>query len=677
MDDHYLSAEEDEWLDNVSKLPRTRVLFEHLASTHAVILSGGIRGIEAPIEQAATWRRIFCYDYTNCNSPLGINCSGVKLPRCVGILNLSGKHCIYHSSHDTLAKVVCLSGQANIERMLLGVTAVLEAATKTNASILFTFCLPFQAGLERIYWDVRTIRKVEETGEVIDGELYFSVSDTEPRTVPSTTSVEHWEKAAMDDLVRKMRSAAAPICVDRASADVADSLMSRDAMQTMIEMLKSDRANVIKSHKTEIDNLVQKHSVELTNAIGRAEEAEEDASIRIAKVAHKSKTTEDTYKAKIEHLEKQNASLSEQLAIQKNATKEAKASLEGEKLERQQEHNQSTARQKMLEAQIAKLKLDIAKQTGEQAKTRARLQETVATLQNKVQSQAAASLAVEASAKEARSYTAMYQSDMLALTKKLEQSKVRDRVVRGLLALAALRTIQIRDRAEFQLDVVKESKNAEADAPISTMEDMTAQVQCASMSSQTDAIQDDHESAMAEARREIDRKEHLIREMSKRIKSLESMLNESNEELQKVTSSGSYESLASAKQKDANSVRDRAKKDNVVTQPIDEKSKAYAHNNTVNFNQNTAVFMSHTPHQQPYGTRHPFFTDPSLEHTISSLHSALNHVVSTARAASYYYKQAEQTQIKLDVLASMAPSMQAMYYDPTQCGFPDAGSHPH
>lgn len=672
----HVASEEETWIKNAASLPRARMLMDHLAAFDATITCGGVKGIEPPADQTSTWRRIFCYDYFNGNAPLGITCnSDGKLPKCIGILNLSGKHCIYYSDSYTLAKVVCLSSQEVQHHIISSLNAVLERADELGASVLFCFCLPFQAGLERVHWDVRTIRKTSK-GAVKDGELCFSVGDGEPRTVPCTKTLECWPDSVMRDLVRKLRSNATPICLDRVDGEELDVRMTPEAMETMIEMLKSDRKKTMDSHKHEIEEIKQRHSVELANAKGRSEEAEQEAATRIAKVAHASKKAEEIMKKKFEHLEAHGNTLQQQLLTQQNLALEAKASLAGQKLEREQEVKQYSARQKTLEAQVNKLRNDMAKQTSEQAKARKdqdRLHEEkvsvlnakIAELNSNIKILNSASLAVQASSKEAHTDLAKVQVKTKALESKLSASNKRNRVVRGLLALAGTRMVKLANDAQTSKNIMTAQEISANDAKKQLQElQETTSAEIASLKASLEDVDatapppkpvDDKE--LTEAKREIGRKEHLLKEMEKRTRSLEKRLAESDAEVKKLSST-----VTTPPAKDETAKRGSKKGSNGHV-ASEDTAKNYAHN-TVNVNQSTAVFMSQPPHQQAFPSGQ-FTMDPALENTISQLHSALNCITAMARSSSANSKQAEMNQAKLDMLCQVgiAPP-QPVYYDP-------------
>jgi len=676
-------SEEEEklWVKNACRLPRARMLMDHLAAFDATITCGGVKGIEPPIEQTATWRRTFCYDYFNGNAPLGITCNPEgKLPKCIGIMNLSGKHCIYHSESYTLAKVVCLSSQEVQQHIIPSLTAVLEKADKLGASVLFCFCLPFQAGLERVHWDIRTIRKTAK-GAVKDGELCFSSGDGEPRTVPSTKTLEYWPDTVMRELVRKLKSCATPICLDRVESDELDVRMTPEGMKTMIEMLKSDRRKMMESHKQEVEDLKQRHSVELSNANGRAEEAEQEAAVRIAKVAHARKTTEDTMKKKTEHLETQVNTLREQLLMQQNVALGAKASLVGHKLEQEQEIKKSTARQKTLEAQVNKFRNEMAKQTTEQARARknqARLHEEqltalngkVVELQSNIKTLNSASLAVQASSKEAHSDLAKMQANVRITERNMELSleayKKEKRVMRGMLAVAGLRMVKALDEARSNKNTLSaqdtviadlntnlETANACATTEITLLREALGEIEASPVlpSPPPDGKE------LTEAKREICRKEHLIKEMEKRTRSLEKRLTESDAEIRKLNSKSTTQSAKEETTK-------RGSKKGSNGQTAQEDTDKNCGHSMVNSSQNTAVFMAQPPsHQQAFPTGQ-YTMDPALENTISQLHSALNCITAMARSSGANSKKVEMTQAKLDALLQIGIAPQPGYYDP-------------
>lgn len=703
--DHSMKApdshEDAAWIENVKRLPRARMLVDHLAAFDATIACGGVKGIEAPSEQTSTWRRLFCHDYFKHNAPLGVpvKASG-KLPKCIGILNLSGKHCIYYTDSYTLCKVVCLSCQQVQPEIVTGINAVIEKAEELESGILFCFCLPFQSGLERAHWDVRTIRKTAK-GAVKDGELCFSSGDGEPRTVPCTKTLENWPETVMTELVRRLANTAMPVCLDREEDEEHDVRMTPEAMESMIEILKSNRRKVIDDHARELQAIEQKHHVDLTNALGRAEEAEQDASIRIAKVAHASKTAEEVMQKKMEHVETHNATLREQLLTQQNALLEAKATLAGYKLEKEQEVKEYAARQKTLEAQVSKLKSDQARQTTEQARTlkeRERqhdekttaLNSKITELNATIKSTTAASRAVQASSKQAHSEVTALKTELGELQRMGAAADLplrKGRVMRALLAVASVRiTAEREERKSTRAllaaqDATLKDKDEQFKALESESKATIESLRASLVESDAPPPAPTDDSAtldqkLKESRREIGRKEHLLREMEKRTRSLEKQLYESDAEVKKLKEQdmdAKRLAMSTPSPTPPSHREDRCGNTNNHQARPEDGHRSFAQN-TVNVNQNTAVFMSHPPqpHQQAFPNS-KFVVDPQLENTISQLHTALNCITAMARSSSANSKQAELTQAKLDALSCFGICTQPVFYDssmqPNGCAY--------
>lgn len=342
-------CEDTAWVNELQNMPRAKVLMDHLAALNTIAQSGGGLHVEPPIEQCATWLRAFCHAYAHTDTPFDIvNSSGEKrLPKSVAICNLSGKHSVFYSDKYSLAKVLCLVAQDASTRLIRGVMQVINKAEETGGSVIVCFCLPFQAGLERVHWTVRTIRKTASSA-VKDGELCFTPFDEEPREVPCTASVEHWSDNTLVEVGRIMANNATPVCLDRTPDDTGVK-MNAEQMASMIEMLKTDRRKTLELHKSEKSEADERHQKQLLEAKQRQEMATHDADVRVSKVASASKIAENTIVKKMKVLEEHNASLHQQLAAQTTLCKEQGALLNGQKLEHEHELKQFAARQKTLE----------------------------------------------------------------------------------------------------------------------------------------------------------------------------------------------------------------------------------------------------------------------------------------------------------------------------------------
>lgn len=703
------------WIKNAAQLPRARLLMEHLSALEAMVCCGGIKGLEPPIEQAATFRRAFCYEYAHSNRPFGIGAAapvpgGNTLPKCVGILNLSGRHAIYHSESATFAKVVCLSSQPVNSSIVDGVNAVVDKAKELDATVLLTFCLPFQAGLERAYWEVRTIRKTSR-GSIKDGELCFGTGDGMPRVVPCTRSLEHWTDAVIVEISRKLASTATAVSLDKEDEDDGRKL-SYSGLESIVEMLKADRKKLMESHKAELSAVHDKHKGEMDGMQARVEAAEKDANSRIAKVAHASKSVEDSMKKKEDQLTSHNITLREQVASLQRTKDKAVSDLKAATLQHEEECVKAAARQKTLEAQSMSINGKLTRCTAEWAKQRKELETEkdnlaknfvtkISQLQNALATKDVAIKAIEAGAKEARDMMKTYEENTSRSVSDIKRVKAEKRVYKAMLALAALSVRRrddlhttelqnIRAKAEREKRMnkakMKEMDDERAKESLAHLTELTAvrvalkaaECECENAkkskacdsNAQKPPVEEVDKDAtnelqkkLKESEQELSRKKHLLTETEKRVKYLETTLKESDneawrlkKELETLTSATGTNTPAS----DENAPDRGGTKSRTVTKEGDV---------SVNVNQNTAVFMqSASPHAhtQAFPTTN-YVVDPNLENTISSLHSALSFITSLARSSSTHSKNAELAHAKLDALASVGlahHNQQPMFFDP-------------
>jgi len=669
-------ARDEQWIVNVTRMPRARLLIDHLSAFESCICSGGVKGIESPMEQCATMRRIFCYEYNRTNTPLGIPTSGEnkKLPACIGICNLSGKHAVYYSDSSTLARIVCLSAQAVNPLVIEGINAVLQRAVELCASIVFFFCMPFQVGLERCHWEMRTLRKTTK-GAVKDGEACFCSGDIAAKVVPCTVPLEHWGEPMLRELVRKLVSLASPTCLDRVDEDDSSVKMTPERMEGVIEMLKTDRRKLMEAHRQKIDDLVKDQHVQLANSAKREEDAVEEANMRISKVAEASKVAEDLCKKNMEHLNAQNITLKEQLVDQQTLLKGYNASLVGQKLEREQESKKQLARQKTLESQLSTLKSNIAKQTSQQAKARndqktchdkevAALQMKVAELQSALASTNAASRAVQASSNEARAHLKDAAATVCELKRTLGHKTVHLRVLKALYSVSAMRHSMLKDEQLAQQRIC-EAQNialAEREAEIAIL----AQEKNTDMTTRSDQIpslEDGHTKRTLDqtvkeleaARKETCCKDHLAKENEKRCTSLERLLSEANEEIKRLVAKGT-----DLNTKEVTSKRHHGKRGQHTLHHTDETKVGSYEHSAPNLGKNTPVFMSQTnpSPQSSFPT-----IDHALEHSISQLHMSLSFITAMARSSNSNARSAEVAYAKLDALRMFGLVHQPVYHE--------------
>lgn len=453
------AKEERLWVESLARMPAAKPILQHFAAFEAIIKSGGQKGVEPPIDQVATWRRMFCWMYQRTDAPFGIASPLTSaIPKCICICNLSGSHAFYFSDNLSLGRILCLTPQENTPRIIAGIQQVFQKAKEIDASVIVLFCLPFQTGMERCYWEARTIRKTKK-GAIKDGEMFFSVNDREARMVPCTLASEHWPDSMFEELCKTFTSVVSPVCLDHVEdSDPRMATMSLEQAIVMIGMLKSERKKLMDEHRRNADALKAKALEDVKRLGDLASDAESRADARVAKVANASKAAEDTIKKKMAAMDEQNSSLMKQVASQKTAVEIANSMVAGMTLEHEQETKEAAARQKALESQVSSLQSSHAKQVAEQTRARKDMTRSHQTALEEVKR------SLEEYRKEAESTkTAAALVSKSACLARKAQADAETQVQQALLDLAKTKT---------ELEAIKKSNDSAIEACAATKQQM-------------------------------------------------------------------------------------------------------------------------------------------------------------------------------------------------------------
>tara|TARA_B110000858_G_scaffold194724_1_gene249676 strand:- start:2427 stop:4400 length:1974 start_codon:yes stop_codon:yes gene_type:complete len=639
-----VDQDEVEWIQELTRFPAAKPLVQHASAFESIVKSGGQKGIEPPIDQASTWRRMFCWELQRSDAPFGIASSTGKLPKCIAICNLSGHHSFYYSDSFNLGKILCIAAQRVQSHVIEGVMSVFRKAQETGASVLVCFCLPFQVGIERCYWEARTIRKTSK-GVVKDGEMCFTINDIDARVVSCTLASEHWPDQMFKELVKKMLRMVSPVSLDFSKST--DTEMSLEKLQVAVRILKTDRKHIMELHKRELELTKESAKAKLEEQTLRASLADDEASKRVAEVVSARDASEATLNKEMYQLQKDNAALLAKNATLQERMHELLPRLSGMKLERETELSKATARQKALQAQVSQMQSSHAKQVAEHSKHQQTLKKSHQTaiesseaqikdLKRQLNVATTTAAAVGAGAKEAHE-----------AIKRMEGTAARTTLstrvcVALLLDRAGKRAKRI---LSLEQSVAKEKELADArvDAVQKEVASRDAQIEKLSEVAATES----KETEM----REMNEKTHLISEMQKRTTMLEGKLEESDAEVLKLKAATTVAQQPNAKKRTGD----------------DSRSNGVHHNGgqqQLNISQNTAVFMGQPPHTHPHHQAFPqgqFVVDPALEGMVSQLHSALNCITAMARSSSTHKRAAEVAHGKLDALSSQA------YYEPAYC----------
>lgn len=587
---------ETAWVEAVSRMPAAKPLIQHFAAFKA----GMAHELEAPVCQSSTWRRLFCFEYGRSDSPFGISSISGRLPRCIAMCNLSGQRGFYHSDRFSLGRILCLAPLRSCERVVSGVEEVFAKASALNASVLICFCLPFQIGVERAYWEVRTIRKTA-SGTVKDGELFFSIHDAQPRAVPCTAALEHWEPDMLEELCKVHATTVSPVSID-AEAGTDHLNMSHEQTVVMMQMLKVERKKLIDSHKEINDDL----RARMRKQALQVKDLESDADARVANVVSSCKVAEETMRKKVVACDESNALLIKQVSAQERLKAEVVARMEGMKLEHAHEKKQAQARQKTLQTQVSSLQSSHAKQVADQARAQKEIANAHAQEISNLKDE------LEESRKRARAM----QGAAEAITKSADEAR-RNLNAQQLASSSEVETLLMsKSKSDAELDkmrVVCEELKVAAQQQAAQREEERGAA-CASLEAAQQSAAEATKLVHA-AERERGRREHLLKEMEKRAKSLESRL------------------------RDAEAETRNAK----CAHGVEKAPQSGAGAST-----NGAVYPH--PPQSQHGFPPNFIVDPMLEGMISQLHSALQAITAAARAASASTRAADAANAKLNVL---------------------------
>ena len=164
------------WFEAVAKIKPGKELLEHMG--HVDMVTSG-RSNECPNEQAAEFRTVF---FAGLNKSIVSFNMPPTLPKFIVVCNLSGLRRLYYSNeHPELVTLLTRPPSAASD-VSAKVQEVLDFAKKSNMSVLLSYALPYQAGCDRAFWDLRTV--VYEPGKgIVDGQRAYDSTKTRPTQV--------------------------------------------------------------------------------------------------------------------------------------------------------------------------------------------------------------------------------------------------------------------------------------------------------------------------------------------------------------------------------------------------------------------------------------------------------------------------------------------------------------
>lgn len=616
-------------MNNISKLSCAKPLMRHLGCINAMRIRSGQASVDSAMDQVNNMKKIFVHNYEICDAPFGLRLKTGKLPKCICLCNLSGKHAFFYSESVSLARAITHSSElANS-----AVDDVIKKAGELDASVLVVFSLPFQAGLERAYFEVRTIRKTKK-GAVKDGELFFSSHNTAARTVPCTLTLENWPDEMLNQMTEDFKEVCSPVSLDVNEDGEESRILSQEEANSMIDVLKCGRKKLIEGHERALANVKENARRDVEKLRGELEASNSSVESRIELIVEQCNVVEETWKKKHCAVEEQNRALKNELAS-------LKPRIQGMELEHSQELEKAAARQKTLEGQVSSLQSNHAKQVSDQARARKESDKKHANQikaitakheasEKRANAMKVAAEAVTKSAEEARRMYAESQATLQATIAESEIAAANISKLNGELDALKARHSKLNQKHALvteRADMVQ--KEVASSAATNARHTTHIQVLQSSLS--------EEERTHKETRKELQRTAHLLSETNKRTTALQSRIYELEEDAKKVKKqlSATLTPPSNGRRK-AHEVRD-VPLGIVPAAPIAYPQPQHPYPN----------------HAQQHGFPSGFEVDPHLEGMISQLHGALQSITATARLARTSTRNAEIFKAKLDALASV------------------------
>ena len=618
-----------QWVNAISKRSCAKPLVQHLGCINAIRLSAGQTSIDSPMDQVNNMKKVFVHNYEMSDTPFGLRLKTGKLPKCICLCNLSGKHAFFYSESVSLARTLTHSSElANS-----AVDDVIARAAELDASVLVVFSLPFQAGLNRAYFEVRTIRKTKK-GAVKDGELFFSSHNTAARTVPCTLAFENWTDEMLTQMTEHFKGVCSPVSLD-VSEDAEESrALSREEAIAMIDVLKCGRKNLIEGHERALGNVKENARRDVEKLRGEVQAANSSAESRIDLVVEQCKLVEETWKKKHAAVEEQNRERRKEIAA-------LRPRLQGMELEHSQEMEKAAGRQKTLEGQVSSLQSNHAKQVSDQARARKdsdkkhanQIKEITTKYEASEKRAHAMKVAAEAVTKSAEEARRMYAESQATLAATIAEHEI-----------ASANMCTLKDELDA-LKVQHESLNAQHESltkqkTIADDEIVSSAAENALHATHVQVLQSalsEEEKTHKATRKELQRTVHLLSETTKRTTALQSRIYEVEDDAKKVKKQLHVTLNPSSNgRRKAHEARD-APLGIVPASPIAYAQPQHPYPN----------------HAQQHGFPNGFEVDPHLEGMISQLHGALQSITATARLARTSTRNAEIFKAKLDALASV------------------------
>lgn len=274
MDEDENDESATQWLENLNFITAGRQLVEHMSHVRSAIIHLE-SAHQCPIDDCCSMLRGFVSAWAASPTAAGLT---DPPPKYIALVNLSGQRLVLTTNRTYLFKMLAHGvpdgnpRSPTNGRAMLCIRTMFEARQK-HQSLVMVYSMPFQMGMHRVHWDVRTAERRPD-GVVLDAQLWTSLLEVKrgqaPRRGVQTSAYESAQQShVVESLARELRGndrRAQMLDVDPGTtgdAPMVDMQSTSTREQTLREVcdrLKVDRQAMMSQHAAEVSKIHKKNN---------------------------------------------------------------------------------------------------------------------------------------------------------------------------------------------------------------------------------------------------------------------------------------------------------------------------------------------------------------------------------------------------------------------------------
>tara|TARA_Y100000389_G_scaffold204734_1_gene259294 strand:- start:11014 stop:13215 length:2202 start_codon:yes stop_codon:yes gene_type:complete len=246
------------WMEGLHTSHTGRKLCDFLGHVNS-ILDDGPLGVECPIDQAVSFRRVIIHAMEQEPTPFGLP---KTLPKFIAMVQLCGERMLLTTNRSQLLQLMAhavTSKRSNTDAINAMAQVIKYRDENPECSLLLTYSAPFQVDLTHLWWDVRTIRRDPSSLKVVDGEMAYQINQAKPRSIASTSALESPDASAtLDKEVEAFKNHITAIDLDiefsAIEKDVAAQTTAKRVatLEALLARMQSDRKRIDEDHAAEL-----------------------------------------------------------------------------------------------------------------------------------------------------------------------------------------------------------------------------------------------------------------------------------------------------------------------------------------------------------------------------------------------------------------------------------------